>query len=665
MHTLIKPVFLVGAMRSGTTLLADLLGESNLIVHCPFELKDIWSAVGGVQMACPKTRDELCHELGAQDVKPGQREKLTAAFMERMSAVGGNKAADAVFLNKNPHLCNKLPLVDALFPDASFIWIYRKLPSVVSSLDSLFDGVNRRQQTWHYWPKPQTGTVNRCWHTFHFTLPDGIDMSRCFPGGDVRYLAEYWLECNRAVASFFEGLPPERQLIVQEEVLIERPITELERCLRFLGLNPSVRADVCGTIDTKRNIVWGSNLSEQSLQHLFEFVKEHIQVIDSIFIGKNYTTEYLTEIRQAIDYRRGTSTKNGQKVISEQLVEKFSVPKAEPVSTFQAVTAYAARPSNGWRRVVNLLFSNKGLERNHPTDNKLIIGCVTENSPKYLSQTLRLLQSLRWFGGKIANAPFRVCSIEGIEETYKRQFEEYGATVRIVSRYDAKCPVTNKIRFLQQDDIHDYETVMLLDCDTIIVQDPSQYLSENIFKAKIADLPTMPHENFTVLFNFFGITLPSQIHSCTVSGEPTIAYLNTGVLIFPKGSLLTIVPEWITYTNKLLQNIELIKGLEHYCEQASMSIALAVVGEQFKALGNEMNFPTHHVHLAESQLLHNVDPVIIHYHFCFSSDGYIDTTRYPLVNKRIIQFNNRLRQEREKAMKSGNSLSKIASKPRL
>jgi len=314
MQTLKKPVFLVGAMRSGTTLLADLLGESSQIVHCPFELKDVWSAVGGVQMACPKTRDEICHELGAQDVKPGQREKLTAAFMERMSAVADNKAADAVFLNKNPHLCNKLPLVDALFPDARFIWIYRKLPSVVSSLDTLFEGVNRRQQTWHYWPEPLGGTVNRCWHAFHFSLPDGIDMSRCFPGGNVRYFAEYWLECNRAVASFFEDLPPERQLIVQEEVLIERPIEQLERCLRFLGLNPSVRADVCGTIDTNRNTVWGTSLSEQSLQHLFEFVKAHVQVIDIIFPGKNYANEYLTEIRQAIYHRRGTSTKNGQKL---------------------------------------------------------------------------------------------------------------------------------------------------------------------------------------------------------------------------------------------------------------------------------------------------------------------------------------------------------------
>ncbi len=116
MDILKKPIFLVGAMRSGTTLFADLLGEANEIVNCPFELKDIWSAVGGVQMASPKTRDALCHELGAKDAWPGQREKLTTAFLERMSINGCDKSANAVFLNKNPHLLQQAATCRCIVP---------------------------------------------------------------------------------------------------------------------------------------------------------------------------------------------------------------------------------------------------------------------------------------------------------------------------------------------------------------------------------------------------------------------------------------------------------------------------------------------------------------------------------------------------------------------
>jgi len=185
-----------------------------------------------------------------------------------------------------------------------------------------------------------------------------------------------------------------------------------------------------------------------------------------------------------------------------------------------------------------------------------------------------------------------------------------------------------------------------LDCDTIVVQDPSSFLSEKVFGAKIADLPTMPHDNFAVLYDFFGVPLPAQDYSCTVFGEPTIPYFNTGVLIFPKSALSTLVPKWIEYTNNLIENMRLIAGREHFCEQSSMSLAVAATGEKFKTLGNEMNFPTHLEDMKESLLLHDTDPFIIHYHWCFDSDGFILGSKYPLVNARINLFNDALRKER-------------------
>ena len=285
-------------------------------------------------------------------------------------------------------------------------------------------------------------------------------------------------------------------------------------------------------------------------------------------------------------------------------------------------------------------------------EKQVIIGCVAENTPKYLSQALRLLQSVRWFGGKIANVEFRICVVESIDPSFIPHFKRYGATIRIVPRFDVKSPVTNKIRFLQQEDIFEYDTVVLLDCDTIMVQDPSKYLSEKVFMAKIVDLPTMPHDNFSVLYEFFGVSLPTQDCSCTVFGEPTIPYFNTGVLIFPKSALSTLVPKWIDFTKKLVENIDLISGREHFCEQATMSIALTASGEQFKIFGNEMNFPTHLEDMKESPLLHNADPYIIHYHSCSDSYGYINGVRYPLVNSRINIFNEMLRKERDASSKS-------------
>ncbi len=290
-----KPIFVAGTMRSGTTLLADLLGSADEIVNCPFELKDLWSKAG-VPNASPKTRENYCPELGSHDVREGQRKKLTDEFIKRMSAAGCSNPEEAFFLNKNPHLCNKLPLVDALFPDARFIWIYRQMPSVVASLKCLFEDVNQRQQTWHYWPEPRPGTMNRCWSAFHFKLPEGIDMRRCFPGGDVRYLAEYWFESNRAVSAFFRDLPVERGFTLSEESLIENPGPEISRCLAFLGLRPSSFPGDNVKMDPQRNGLWEKRLTVGELESLLDFVNDKALAIDEIFGRERPAEKYLAEM---------------------------------------------------------------------------------------------------------------------------------------------------------------------------------------------------------------------------------------------------------------------------------------------------------------------------------------------------------------------------------
>ncbi|MFI5294016.1 MAG: methyltransferase domain-containing protein [Thermodesulfovibrionales bacterium] len=59
-----------------------------------------------------------------------------------------------------------------------------------------------------------------------------------------------------------------------------------------------------------------------------------------------------------------------------------------------------------------------------------------------------------------------------------------------------------------------------------------------------------------------------------------------------------------------------------------------------------MNFPCHFEKL--NPRLDNIDPVILHYHWLVDAAGYIKPSPYPFVNRRIEQFNQRLRVEREK-----------------
>lgn len=117
---------------------------------------------------------------------------------------------------------------------------------------------------------------------------------------------------------------------------------------------------------------------------------------------------------------------------------------------------------------------------------RVLLGCVAENNHKYLSQAVRLVQSVRWFGGSFSDADFIVCAVEGVESNYRRTLEGLAAEIRIVSRFDPANPLFNKIQLFRIRDVERYDTLLYLDCDTIVAQDPSPFLEPAVLQAKIA-----------------------------------------------------------------------------------------------------------------------------------------------------------------------------------
>jgi hypothetical protein len=287
-HKIEKPIFLVGCMRSGTTLLADLLGWHPNIIHCPFELRGLWSREGKVPMASPKTLDRKCPCLIEADAKPYQAENLSRAFRGEMKKNRGSKNIDnAFFLNKNPHLGNKLPFVNALFPDARFIWIYRDMPSVTASLKKI---LNRK--VIHYWPEKEEAEIVRCWECFFNGIPHQVDRKRCFPGGEIKYIAEYWYETNRAISNFTKSIEPDRVFFIKEEELIKHPEKVLADCQSFLGLPIYLPENIIGKIDRNRNELWNKRLSDREIKSLLKFVIECGDGLNLIFPEDNLFERY-------------------------------------------------------------------------------------------------------------------------------------------------------------------------------------------------------------------------------------------------------------------------------------------------------------------------------------------------------------------------------------
>ncbi len=278
-----KPVFVVGSARSGTTFLGNQLGRLPDILHCPFELKDIWSREGKVPMASPKTGDRINPCLTGADTWPGQAAALSKAFQKRMQQVDPLKAARPAcrLLNKNPHLANKIGLVHELFPDADFIWIHRPLPDVVASLKAVFADVHHRQKAYHVWPEPSISGSPRGLHLWAPGDPPIHESSRIFPGGAVSHLAEYWLETNTAIKEAFKTVPNHQKIGVDHAALLKDPEAQFRRLCRFFGQPESYAATLSEAV-SNTNGRWRTQLTDSESEELLTFMKTHRVAIDHI-----------------------------------------------------------------------------------------------------------------------------------------------------------------------------------------------------------------------------------------------------------------------------------------------------------------------------------------------------------------------------------------------
>lgn len=292
---------------------------------------------------------------------------------------------------------------------------------------------------------------------------------------------------------------------------------------------------------------------------------------------------------------------------------------------------------------------------------KILLGCVAENNYKYLSQALRLVRSVRWFGGALETADIIVCVVEGVEPSYRRALESAGAAIRIVPRFDPTNPLYNKIQLFRLPELTDYDTLFYLDCDTIVVQDPSRFLSGSALRIKIADLPTVPTEVLERVCGYFGLTPPERLYRATQDQAQTIWYCNAGVINCPVQFIPRLIPGWCEYELAFSANPDLLAPHQHHRSQAALALAFIENPVPFEELPVSMNFPVHLTHIEAPLEMTEADPVILHYHDLVDSAGYLLPSPYPLAQKRIEDFNSRLREVGMPAMKEAQKVSVDAS----
>ncbi len=235
----VQPIFIIGAPRSGTSLLYSILRTSPQLAHWPGEAHEVWEADYH-----PRLRGWASNVLQARDVTGKSAEHIRRSFF----LVTG---AHHRLIEKSPRNSMRVSFVEALFPDASFIYLKRDGRDNVNSLINAWR--TPRYRTYRL-PQPHAlAGVDPAW--WKFVLYPGWEQDTKGPLEVV--CARQWMASNELALSGLGSIDGDRVTTVAYEALVADPVREVGRVMRWLGLDyeEQVRARAAATRITPINVV--------------------------------------------------------------------------------------------------------------------------------------------------------------------------------------------------------------------------------------------------------------------------------------------------------------------------------------------------------------------------------------------------------------------------
>lgn len=221
-----RPVFIIGAPRSGTSVLFSVLRRSTALARWPGEAHEVWEAD-----LHPALRGWDSNVATAADAS----EEVAGRIRRSFFLVTGPRRR---LLEKSPRNSLRVPFVDSVFPDAVFVHLVRDGRDNVNSLINAWR--TSRYRTYRL-PEPHSipGTDPNWWK---FVLYPGWRQDTEGPLEVV--CARQWVEANEHALAGLAALDPVRTISVRYESLVARPVEEVGRIVDFLGfdLEPAVRA---------------------------------------------------------------------------------------------------------------------------------------------------------------------------------------------------------------------------------------------------------------------------------------------------------------------------------------------------------------------------------------------------------------------------------------
>ncbi len=275
-----RPIFILGAARSGTQILGELLGMHRDVKYW-IEPKYIWRYRRPLAKSDIRTEKEATPHV--------------SSYIRRRFANHAAKHGAARFLEKTPSNCFRIPFMASIFPEGKYVHIVRDGRDVALSA----------QKKWQ--SKPDPTAIWRRLTSFEIPLADlpfyGADMLRDvigrrvlpkkgfiwgphFPGiREVRKnhsvletCAIQWRECMVAIDQHKHHIPAENLFTIHYEAILANPAEKMKEIFDFAGLaHDTAVLDFAAENLMQRNFNKWKTADQESIQRIEQLMDSELQ----------------------------------------------------------------------------------------------------------------------------------------------------------------------------------------------------------------------------------------------------------------------------------------------------------------------------------------------------------------------------------------------------
>jgi LPS sulfotransferase NodH len=237
-----RPVFIVAAPRSGSTLLFETLASSDRLVSLGGEAHALVEGLTELRPGAPGVES---NRLTAANCTPAIAAHIRAAITGNLVDRKGLPATalGRRFLEKTPKNSLRIPFFDRIFPDALFVYLWREPKSNISSIIEAWRSGN--------------------WMTYNglegfdgpwsLILPPGW---RAMNGRALEEIAAYqWSVTNETVLADLNTMQRARWVAVSYADLVAAPAMTIRRVCDFIGIDvdPALQGRLEGTLPLSRH----------------------------------------------------------------------------------------------------------------------------------------------------------------------------------------------------------------------------------------------------------------------------------------------------------------------------------------------------------------------------------------------------------------------------